>query len=144
MSEVQVVYDLDSRTITVEVLVEQVDETIHVTAALPVLPPGDWTMIWTLIPGVGVTGQPTFNNTGGIEIMNKPHLLTVHQSMASLVSSSSLSIPFTNDCESANSATYTIQGEVDGQPFGVNFGVGNLFTAFRHDPTIAVVTDPIG
>jgi hypothetical protein len=146
MSETKVVYDFDLHTVGVEILIESVGEIgPQVFAALPVLLRGDWTVTWTLKAGNGILSVMF---TGGIKIIEGAPPLLSNVPLADIESALSRAIFFTNDCESAQEVKYNIIGEatVANTDPKEHFRFDFLENPenFHHDPTIAVVTDPIG
>lgn len=139
MSEVRVVYEVDMKVIDVEVLVKKEDGKILILAALPVLMPGIWTITWTLKAGAGMTSQPVFADSNGINIIQKPSLLKLVTEPSLTDDGSRLTITFSNECDSANIASYDIRILPNDQSIK-----GESPTIFVHDPTIAVTSEPIG
>jgi len=141
MSDVKVTYDFDHGKIDVDVLVEEEENgNLLITAALPTLLRGRWTVTWNLKAGANIT-QLTFDPTDGIKIIADPPELTVGASaLGDNPDLRSWTISFTNSCESANIAKYDIIGKANERPFRHELDAN---VRFHHDPTIAVASDPI-
>jgi len=143
MADATVVYHFDLKTIDVEIWVEKgADEKLKIFAATPVILLGDWKVTWTLQAGPGITVR----FTDGIEIIgDTPPLLVIVDPSPAKVLGSSWTISFTNGCDSAQNVKYNIIGEVTvGEPGQKE--IFNFLTTpekFHHDPTIAVVGEPI-
>jgi len=142
--QVSVTYSYGPNRADVIVQVDWEDVTFPpvITPALPQLSPGDWTVVWTLKAGSGVT-NPKFDPTDGIVIDSdqKPPNLAIHTSeLKNGTDGKEWEITLTNSVASANQAFYIIHGSIEGAQ-----GIFRLENAdFSHDPTIAVTTDPIG
>jgi len=136
MADLKVSYDFDLRTIDVDVLVK---ENCEVIAAFFVIPHDgeEWEVTWTLV-GDG-NNHPTFD-TDGIQILAKPDDLHVTHLTNSL-HGPSWKVRFRNDCDSANAASYDINGDV-GNPVPELFSLLKTPGHFHHDPSISVVSDP--
>jgi hypothetical protein len=133
-SSVSVTYEYNPNTAEVIILVEKNGSGIQVIPALPALSPGDWTVKWKLEAreDSGVH-NPKFDRDNGIVFKSVPasltNLLNPHP-----VSDTEWQLSFTNNVESANLASYDINGTVDEG----SLGEAKLF----HDPSIAVLPDP--
>ena len=138
MANVNVAYNLDEATIEVDVLVENIDGTRHITAAPFAILPGNWKVTWHLKAGPGVVGQPIFID-GGITSLVVPSLLKMTGAIVTSDDRKSVQIPWSNTCQSASEGKYDITGSAD----DVSFSRADATTIFHHDPTIAVVSDPI-
>jgi hypothetical protein len=135
MADVNVVYNFDLKTITVDVLVDAEGQII---AALPVLPRGaGWTVTWHLKGegGNDPINHPYFEN--GIELGSVPDGLEVLLSASNLPGDTHWTIGFNNDCAHQHEVTYAIFGN-RGNVARDAFTPGD----FVHDPTISVVSDP--
>jgi hypothetical protein len=132
MPDPNVVYHFDLRTIDVDVVVEA-DGTGNprTVAALPVLRPGQWMVTWTLKGFDNLS--PIFDLDEGIKITNKP--ADLNHDVGQRVSDTEWSMAFENNCESANAATYLIN-------FHFPPSLEDIRSAFHHDPSISVVSDP--
>ncbi len=139
------VYDVDLKQITATVIVSfpSLDSKdprlaipgICVPGPGPGNPPANWTVIWTLVPGQNCSSA-TFQSTEGIKLPPDDMPGRVFKRGSSPDGSDKWTVKLENGAESANSFKYVMNIEavkkLDSQP-----------RFFSHDPTIAVVTDPI-
>jgi len=143
MSDANVLYHFGPQnSVDVEVLVSKSNGELHITAALPVLGSGQWEVIWKLKAGDNVTTL-TFDPTDGIKPKDGDWPPELHIQSTGRVDNagtgSSWRTVFQNCCQSANRGKYFVTGTADGQSFHLE----DPNTSFHHDPTIAVVSDPI-
>lgn len=132
MANPNVVYDFEAREIDVELVVEKNGAgEPNLVAALPVLRPGAWTVVWTL-KGVDDL-SPIFDFDAGINITGTPPDLDHDDGQR--VSDTQFRMTFENSCDSANAANYCVN-------FHFPPNVNGVKKRFHHDPTISVVTDP--
>ncbi|MEA2561936.1 MAG: hypothetical protein QOH06_3440 [Acidobacteriota bacterium] len=137
MPDVNVVYDFESRTVTVDVVV--VDEEIF--AALPVLLRGPWTVIWTVNGSAFI-----FDLHDGIKIHDAelPVNLTYNREESQRVPDhkNCWSIPFQNDCQTTNSVNYGINLQLPESDDSGDVKIRKPELRLHHDPTLSVVSDP--
>jgi hypothetical protein len=142
MQNVKVIYDFVARALEVEVLVEALENELIITTALPVLLHGSWTVTWRLKRGANVT-ELFFTEGIVIQTQTVPNLLTF-EPLPDVVPDPVLrTLSFENDCQSAQSLKYDVVGVANGTVFQKRAGQAQVTVKFCHDPSIAVVTDPI-
>jgi hypothetical protein len=98
-----------------------------------------WTVIWTLVPGPGITSVFFSTDKAGIEIPQEelPPRLQIMESSPVLGEPSQWQVTFRNNVISANSFNYAINAEAIPDD-------ARQLKPIRHDPTIVVTQDPIG
>lgn len=127
-------YDAANKHIWATVIVSRVEGKTICQAPVLAIPISKdeselWTVTWTLVPGENATSA-TFNPEG-IKLMNgMPDGVMIWQSGAVQDQPSQWRASLRNLVTGATSFKYNIDAVCDTQPF-------------THDPTIAVVTDPI-
>ncbi len=136
MADVSVVYHFDEpKRIDVDILVPADGPII---AALPVFPHGEWVVTWNL-KGDG-SNAPTFEDQGiQLEATNLANGLNFYISQTNAPGDSSFTINIHNNCVFNHNVPYLVSG---------NRGDRLLQRIesedFLHDPSISVVTDPVG
>lgn len=126
-----VTFNPDDKTITLTVIVSPPAEgsNLGVTVSPCLVPGGDWTMYWDLVPE-GVEAHFV-----SIDVPENPlpsGNVTVTPHPAELLTPTRASVRIQNNVESPNSFSYLINVAPDANPALVT----------RHDPTISVVSDP--
>jgi hypothetical protein len=140
-----VVYDSADSTITLTVVVSlPAGETEPSVFAVPfTVPPGNWTVLWNLEPGEGLSSvifpRPE-DGVDGIEVPQDqlpPIPVNVSIGDSQRNSDTQWQLDFQNTVRTVNSFRYNI-GVIP-----ITISNNFLSPVFVHDPTIAVTPDPI-